>query len=180
MTKRLQTQHWLRPHSQGEEKGQRGKIKNFSKICDKHWGIWNILKYLKNIEISELYSNIWKICSQVASMVLVGDARGKVAILVDDMADTCGTIVQVPQFCLEYLVLVFPSLLTTSDTCSIIARNISLCLRSWSWCQLGWQDEDQDQQHYHFGLCPLMSALFSVFILALTIPPITCTTDNKS
>ena len=117
-------------------------------------------------------------------MVLVGDARGKVAILVDDMADTCGTIVQVPQFCLEYLVLVlvlvFPSLLTTSDTCSIIARNISLCLRSWSWCQLGWQDEDQDQQHYHFGLCPLMSALFSVFILALTIPPITCTTDNKS
>ena len=28
-------------------------------------------------------------------MVLVGDARGKVAILVDDMADTCGTIVQV-------------------------------------------------------------------------------------
>ena len=70
-------------------------------------------------------------------MVLVGDARGKVAILVDDMADTCGTIVQVPQFCLEYLVLVlvlvFPSLLTTSDTCSIIAHNNSLCLRSWSW-----------------------------------------------
>ena len=33
----------------------------------------------------------------MASMVLVGDARGKVAILVDDMADTCGTIVQVPQ-----------------------------------------------------------------------------------
>ena len=31
-------------------------------------------------------------------MVLVGDARGKVAILVDDMADTCGTIVQVGSF----------------------------------------------------------------------------------
>ena len=30
--------------------------------------------------------------NEVASMVLVGDARGKVAILVDDMADTCGTI----------------------------------------------------------------------------------------
>ena len=59
-------------------------------------------------------------------MVLVGDARGKVAILVDDMADTCGTIVQVPQFCLEYLVFVLPSLLTTTDTCSIIARNSSL------------------------------------------------------
>jgi ribose-phosphate pyrophosphokinase len=25
-------------------------------------------------------------------MVLVGDAKGRVAILVDDMADTCGTI----------------------------------------------------------------------------------------
>jgi hypothetical protein len=28
-------------------------------------------------------------------MVLVGDAKDKVAILIDDMADTCGTIVQV-------------------------------------------------------------------------------------
>ena len=28
-------------------------------------------------------------------MVLVGDAKGKIAILIDDMADTCGTIVQV-------------------------------------------------------------------------------------
>jgi ribose-phosphate pyrophosphokinase len=32
---------------------------------------------------------------QVASMVLVGDAKDKIAILIDDMADTCGTIVQV-------------------------------------------------------------------------------------
>ena len=30
--------------------------------------------------------------NEVASMVLVGDVRGKVAILVDDMADTCGTV----------------------------------------------------------------------------------------
>ena len=30
---------------------------------------------------------------QVASMVLVGDVKDKVAILVDDMADTCGTFV---------------------------------------------------------------------------------------
>ena len=36
-----------------------------------------------------MFVNIWL---KVASMVLVGDARGKVAILVDDMADTCGTI----------------------------------------------------------------------------------------
>ena len=34
-----------------------------------------------------------KKANEVASMVLVGDAKDKVAILVDDMADTCGTIV---------------------------------------------------------------------------------------
>lgn len=33
-----------------------------------------------------------KKANEVASMVLVGDTRNKVAILVDDMADTCGTI----------------------------------------------------------------------------------------
>jgi len=32
-----------------------------------------------------------KKANEVASMVLVGDVRNKVAILVDDMADTCGT-----------------------------------------------------------------------------------------
>lgn len=30
-------------------------------------------------------------------MVLVGDVKGKVAILVDDMADTCGTLVKAAQ-----------------------------------------------------------------------------------
>jgi ribose-phosphate pyrophosphokinase len=30
-------------------------------------------------------------------MVLVGDVRGKIAILVDDMADTCGTLVKAAQ-----------------------------------------------------------------------------------
>ena len=34
-----------------------------------------------------------KRANEVASMVLVGDVRQRVAILVDDMADTCGTIV---------------------------------------------------------------------------------------
>ena len=34
-----------------------------------------------------------KKANEVASMVLVGDVTKKVAILVDDMADTCGTIV---------------------------------------------------------------------------------------
>jgi len=32
-----------------------------------------------------------KKANEVASMVLVGDVRSKVAILIDDMADTCGT-----------------------------------------------------------------------------------------
>ena len=32
-----------------------------------------------------------KKANEVASMVLVGDVKEKVAILVDDMADTCGT-----------------------------------------------------------------------------------------
>jgi ribose-phosphate pyrophosphokinase len=30
--------------------------------------------------------------NEVSRMVLVGDVRGKTAILVDDMADTCGTL----------------------------------------------------------------------------------------
>lgn len=34
-----------------------------------------------------------KKANEVASMVLVGDVRDRTAILVDDMADTCGTIV---------------------------------------------------------------------------------------
>ena len=39
--------------------------------------------------------------NEVASMVLVGDAKGKVAILVDDMADTCGTVVHAAEKLLE-------------------------------------------------------------------------------
>jgi len=38
-----------------------------------------------------------KKANEVASMVLVGDVRGRTAILVDDMADTCGTIVHAAQ-----------------------------------------------------------------------------------
>lgn len=33
-----------------------------------------------------------KKANEVASMVLVGDVKDKIAILVDDMADTCGTV----------------------------------------------------------------------------------------
>ena len=32
-----------------------------------------------------------KKANEVSRMVLVGEVKGKVAILVDDMADTCGT-----------------------------------------------------------------------------------------
>jgi ribose-phosphate pyrophosphokinase len=32
--------------------------------------------------------------NEVSRMVLVGDVKGKIAILVDDMADTCGTLVK--------------------------------------------------------------------------------------
>lgn len=44
-----------------------------------------------NIEFALIHKER-KRANEVASMVLVGDAKGKVAILVDDMADTCGTI----------------------------------------------------------------------------------------
>ena len=54
-------------------------------------------KGLKNKKKSanHQYSDSHWLVIQVASMVLVGDAKGKIAILIDDMADTCGTIVQV-------------------------------------------------------------------------------------
>lgn len=42
-----------------------------------------------------------KKANEVASMVLVGDAKNKVAILVDDMADTCGTICHAAEKLLE-------------------------------------------------------------------------------
>lgn len=32
--------------------------------------------------------------NEVESMVLVGDVKDRVAIVVDDMADTCGTLTQ--------------------------------------------------------------------------------------
>lgn len=42
-----------------------------------------------------------KKANEVASMVLVGDVKGKIAILVDDMADTCGTICHAAEKLLE-------------------------------------------------------------------------------
>ncbi|CAB3385998.1 Hypothetical predicted protein [Cloeon dipterum] len=45
-----------------------------------------------NVEFALIHKERKK-ANEVASMVLVGDVRDKIAILVDDMADTCGTIV---------------------------------------------------------------------------------------
>jgi len=49
-----------------------------------------------NIDFALIHKERKK-ANEVASMVLVGEAKGKVAILIDDMADTCGTIVQAAQ-----------------------------------------------------------------------------------
>jgi len=35
-------------------------------------------------------------------MVLVGDVRGRIAIIVDDMADTCGTLVKAAEVVMEH------------------------------------------------------------------------------
>ena len=44
-----------------------------------------------NVEFALIHKERRK-ANEVASMVLVGDVRQKAAILVDDMADTCGTV----------------------------------------------------------------------------------------
>lgn len=40
--------------------------------------------------------------NEVSKMTLVGDVRSKIAILVDDMADTCGTLVKAADTCLAH------------------------------------------------------------------------------
>ncbi|KAL8901921.1 MAG: hypothetical protein Q9207_004962 [Kuettlingeria erythrocarpa] len=40
--------------------------------------------------------------NEVSKMTLVGDVRSKICILVDDMADTCGTLVKAAETCLEH------------------------------------------------------------------------------
>lgn len=47
--------------------------------------------------------------NEVASMVLVGDVKDRTAILVDDMADTCGTLTLAAQ---KYVVLLILSCLS--------------------------------------------------------------------
>lgn len=44
-----------------------------------------------NVEFALIHKERKK-ANEVASMVLVGDVKERIAILVDDMADTCGTI----------------------------------------------------------------------------------------
>ena len=55
------------------------KIVNFASVC--------------SVEDYFLFvANQRKVANEVASMVLVGDVKDRTAILVDDMADTCGTL----------------------------------------------------------------------------------------
>ena len=44
-----------------------------------------------NIDFALIHKERKK-ANEVASMVLVGDVKDKIAVLVDDMADTCGTV----------------------------------------------------------------------------------------
>lgn len=57
-----------------------GGVKRVTSIADK-----------LNVEFALIHKER-KRANEVASMVLVGDVKEKVAILIDDMADTCGTI----------------------------------------------------------------------------------------
>lgn len=71
---------------------------HFSAICDKNslcdifscHSVTSIADRL-NVEFALIHKERKK-ANEVASMVLVGDVKDRVAILVDDMADTCGTI----------------------------------------------------------------------------------------
>ena len=42
-----------------------------------------------------------KVANQIAKMRLVGDVKGKIALIVDDMADTCGTLAKASEVLME-------------------------------------------------------------------------------
>ena len=58
--------------------------------CTTYFRVTSIADKL-NVDFALIHKERKK-ANEVASMVLVGDVRNKVAILVDDMADTCGTV----------------------------------------------------------------------------------------
>ena len=66
-----------------------------------------------NIDFALIHKERKK-ANEVASMVLVGDVRDKVAILVDDMADTCGTFCHAAQKYISKFFIFFYNFCSTS------------------------------------------------------------------
>ena len=63
----------------------------FFSVCNFFFSVTSIADKL-NIDFALIHKERKK-ANEVASMVLVGDVKNKIAILVDDMVDTCGTVV---------------------------------------------------------------------------------------
>lgn len=70
-----------------------------------------------------------KKANEVASMVLVGDVKDRVAILVDDMADTCGTICHAAE---KYVLFS----LSFSCACAHVCGHTHLCMYMATSCVL--------------------------------------------
>lgn len=86
-----------------------GSVLEFWKCLNFLMIFWNFLGGAKrvtsiadrlNVEFALIHKERKK-ANEVASMVLVGDVKDRVAILVDDMADTCGTICHAAEKLLE-------------------------------------------------------------------------------
>lgn len=83
-------------------KGNASKLKSMWRKCIKGFRIDRVTSIADrlNVEFALIHKERKK-ANEVASMVLVGDVKDRVAILVDDMADTCGTICHAAEKLLE-------------------------------------------------------------------------------
>ncbi len=57
-------------------------------------------RLMKDAELAIIHKER-EIPNQVARMKLIGDVRGKIALIVDDMADTCGTLARAAELLIE-------------------------------------------------------------------------------